>query len=73
MGLQEMVLESRKQILGERHPDTLNAMANLAATYRKQGKLNDAMVLEKMVLESRKQILGERHPNTARTRDQPLY
>jgi tetratricopeptide (TPR) repeat protein len=59
-----MVLESRKQILGEQHPDTLRIMANLAVTYGSQGKWDKAVGLEEMVLESRKQILGERHPDT---------
>ena len=30
-------METSKQVLGTEHPDTLTAMANLAATYRNQG------------------------------------
>jgi hypothetical protein len=31
--LQIQVLDARKRILGVEHPDTINAMGNLAATY----------------------------------------
>jgi hypothetical protein len=31
-------MEARSRVLGEEHPDTLMAMANLARTYRKQGR-----------------------------------
>jgi len=32
-----VVLEKRKQVLGDDHPDTLLSMANLACTYGNQG------------------------------------
>jgi len=56
----------RKQILGEQHPDTLTAMANLASTYLNQGKWDEAMGLQEKVLALTKQILGEQHPDTLR-------
>ena len=37
--LRVVVMEKRKQVLGDDHPDTLTSMANLAFTYRKQGPL----------------------------------
>ena len=40
------VMEKRKELLGENHPDTLVSMENLAMTYRDQGRLKDAEVLE---------------------------
>jgi hypothetical protein len=36
--LEFLVLETQKQLLGADHPDTLTAMANLAATYRQIGR-----------------------------------
>jgi len=36
--LDAMVLERQKQLLGADRPDTLSAMANLAATYRQLGR-----------------------------------
>ncbi|EGZ77168.1 hypothetical protein NEUTE2DRAFT_48528, partial [Neurospora tetrasperma FGSC 2509] len=32
------VMETRKAKLGADHPDTLSSMANLASTYRNQGR-----------------------------------
>ncbi|KAJ7442807.1 hypothetical protein B0H11DRAFT_1932177 [Mycena galericulata] len=38
--LSAVVMEKRKCILGEEHPDTLTSMANLTATYWKMGQLS---------------------------------
>ncbi|KAJ7840938.1 putative kinesin [Mycena olivaceomarginata] len=62
--LDAMVLEKRKQLLGADHPDTLQAMANLAATYRQLGRYKEAEPLESTVLEKQKQLLGADHPDT---------
>ena len=39
-------------------------MANLASTYRNQGRWTEAEQIEVQVLETRKRVLGEEHPNT---------
>ena len=39
--LQVQVTEKTKLLLGEEHADSLTSMANLAATYRNQGQLED--------------------------------
>jgi tetratricopeptide (TPR) repeat protein len=31
--LEVQVMETRKRVLGQKHPDTLTSMANLASTY----------------------------------------
>jgi hypothetical protein len=62
--LEVVVMEKRKELLGEDHPDTLLSMGNLASTYRNQGRLKDAEVLEVVVMEKRKEVLGEDHPDT---------
>jgi hypothetical protein len=54
-------------VLGEKHPDTITAMANLASTWRQQGRLNDAEQLELQVLGLYKEVLGEKHPDTILT------
>jgi hypothetical protein len=46
------------------HPDTLTSMANLASTYRKQGRWSEAEKLEVQVMEARKTKLGADHPDT---------
>ncbi|KAK7039335.1 hypothetical protein R3P38DRAFT_3466964 [Favolaschia claudopus] len=62
--LEVATLEARKQLLGKKHPDTLNSMVRLASTYRNQGRWREAEELEVVVLEARKQVLGEEHPHT---------
>ncbi|KAK3380825.1 hypothetical protein B0H63DRAFT_474432 [Podospora didyma] len=39
-------------------------MANLASTYRNQGRWKEAEELGVQVMEIRKRVLGEEHPNT---------
>jgi hypothetical protein len=39
-------MQMRKRILGEEHPATLTSMANLAATYWRQGQWNEAEELQ---------------------------
>ncbi|OCK74986.1 HET-domain-containing protein, partial [Lepidopterella palustris CBS 459.81] len=36
------VFQTRKRVLGEEHPSTLTSMANLASTYRNQGRWKEA-------------------------------
>ena len=57
--LEVQVMETRKQVLGEEHPDSLKSMANLASTYHSQGQWKEADELEELVMETRKQVLGE--------------
>ena len=56
--------ERRKAAIGEEHPDTLTSMANLAATYRNQGRWKEAEELNVGVVETTKRVLGEEHPDT---------
>jgi tetratricopeptide repeat protein len=44
--------------LGADHPSTLTSMANLASTYRHQGRWEEAEKLEIQVMETRKTKLG---------------
>src|SRR3984957_8106013 len=62
--LSVLVMETRKQVLGEEHPDTLMSMNNLASTYWNQGRSKEAEVLQVSVMETRKRVLGEEHPGT---------
>ena len=55
-------METRKTKLGADHPDTLTSMANLASTYRNQGRWEEAEQLEVQVMETSKTKLGEDHP-----------
>ncbi|KAJ7435004.1 hypothetical protein FB451DRAFT_1465790 [Mycena latifolia] len=62
--LEVVVLEKRRKILGDNHPDTLHAMGNLAVTYRKLGQSKEAKELKVVVLKKSRKILGEDHPDT---------
>ena len=62
--LEVQELDLRKSVLGEKHPDTITAMANLASTWWQQGRSDEAERLEVQVLDLRKSVLGEKHPDT---------
>jgi len=63
-GLFVQVMETRKNVLGGEHPDTLISMANLASTYSNQGRWKEAEELDLQVLETRRRELGDEHPDT---------
>ncbi|KEY72933.1 hypothetical protein S7711_10212 [Stachybotrys chartarum IBT 7711] len=54
----------RQTAMGLNHPSTLISMANLASTYRNQGRWKDAEELEVQVMETSKTKLGVDHPST---------
>ncbi|KAI7761732.1 hypothetical protein LZL87_013582 [Fusarium oxysporum] len=58
------VLELRREVLGEKHPDTIDSMAGLAATYHSQGRYDKALQFHQTALDLRRNILGEKHPDT---------
>ncbi len=62
--IQERVLEVRRRVLGDEHPDTLEAMNNLAGTLGAQGDYAGARHLQEKVLEVRRRVLGGEHPHT---------
>ncbi|KAF6842214.1 kinesin light chain [Colletotrichum musicola] len=51
-------------MFGEKHPDTLTSMTNLASTYRNQGRWKEAEELDLRVVETTERVLGEEHPHT---------
>jgi serine/threonine protein kinase/tetratricopeptide (TPR) repeat protein len=59
-----VALESRKRVLGEEHPSTLNATVDLANLYSAQGRYAEAEPLYQQTLEMQKRVLGEEHPST---------
>ncbi|KAJ7153864.1 P-loop containing nucleoside triphosphate hydrolase protein [Mycena crocata] len=64
LNLHAKVLHKRRNIFGNEHPDTLDAMAWLASTYQGLGQFTEAAELEVVVLEKRRRILGDDHPDT---------
>ena len=66
--LQRAVLRARGTQLGSEHLDTIFARANLAATLRHRGQLDEAAELLCDVLAAQVKVLGEGHPDAVRTR-----
>jgi tetratricopeptide (TPR) repeat protein len=62
--LSRQALEGYKKELGERHPDTLASVNNLAQVLQAQGKYAEAETLNRQALEGYKKELGEQHPST---------
>jgi tetratricopeptide (TPR) repeat protein len=62
--LQEHVMQTRKRVLGDEHPDTLTSINSLALTYWNQGRWEAAEGLEVQVMQIRKRVLSEEHPDT---------
>jgi hypothetical protein len=61
---EERVLDTQRRLLGERHPDTLASMSNLADTLRELGDLAVARALNEQALASLRMVLGDEHPGT---------
>lgn len=64
------VMETKKQMLGPEHPDTLASMNNLASTYFGQGQLEEAEEILVQTTEALKCVLGPEHPSTLAAVDQ---
>ncbi|KAH7160587.1 hypothetical protein B0J13DRAFT_644416 [Dactylonectria estremocensis] len=60
----ERVLNLRRSMLGEKHPDTISSMAELATTYHAQGRYGEAEPAYIKVLDLQRETLGEKHPDT---------
>jgi tetratricopeptide (TPR) repeat protein len=59
--LAEEALRIRTEILGEKHPDTLTSLNNLAIIYQYLGRLSEALPLFEKCYRLRKEVLGEKH------------
>lgn len=62
--VQREAFTTRESILGEIHPDTLNAQNNLGMLLTYQGRFDDAEELLTQSLEQSRKILGDRDPET---------
>ncbi|WP_084505918.1 tetratricopeptide repeat protein, partial [Nocardia harenae] len=67
--LAHATLIEHEQILGSKHPDTLNTRHNLADAYQEAGQVTSAIDLYEQVLTDRRRILGDDHPHTLNTRN----
>ena len=62
--IDKTALKLLREVLGEKHPDTIRTMANLATTYHQQGRSKEAEEIYIKVLKLRRDVLGEKHPDT---------
>jgi len=56
------------RLLGDEHPDTLRARANLADSYGQAGRTGEAISLGERVAADRERLLGTEHPDTLTAR-----
>ncbi len=57
-------VELRTQVFGTGHPDTLDAMSELANIFVREGKLEQAEKMHREILETRRKVLGPAHLDT---------
>lgn len=62
--MQRDMLDLQLEMYGPRHPDTIVAMSNLAATLGDLGQLEEAEKLQRDVLSLQREISGPVHPDT---------
>jgi tetratricopeptide (TPR) repeat protein/tRNA A-37 threonylcarbamoyl transferase component Bud32 len=64
VGLEKVALATRRQVLGEQHPDTLTSISTMGSLLLSHGKVTEAESLFREALEKRRRLLGEEHPDT---------
>jgi len=62
--LAEKAFKIRKDILGEKHPETLVSLNNLASIYTELGRFSEALPLFEKTYFLQNEVLGEKHPDT---------
>ena len=67
--INQRLYAQNQKVLGLEHPTTLTSMANLASTYRNQGRWKEAEELEVQVMETSSRVLGLEHPSTLTSMD----
>ena len=65
--LSEKVLEIRKRVMGEEHPDTLTSMNDLAVLNARRGQSAQAAELFTQVIDLQRRLRGDEHPETLRS------
>lgn len=62
--LQKAALATRRRVLGEDHPSTLESLGNMGEQLRNQGRFSEAEPYSRGSMEKRRRVLGEDHPDT---------
>ncbi len=67
--LQKRALATRRRLLGDEHPDTLESISNMGGLLRAQAKLVEAEPFYREALDARRRVLGDEDPNTLKSID----
>jgi tetratricopeptide (TPR) repeat protein len=57
-------LASRRRLLGDEHPDTLNSLINMGTVLSRQNKFPEAEPYLREALRTSRRVLGDDHPDT---------
>ncbi len=63
----EKIIALAKELVGEKHPDTAEAVTNLATIYREIGEYASSEALYQQALSIYRETVGEKHTGTAAT------
>lgn len=58
------VLDLHREVLGAKHPDTLQAMQSLAISWHACGRRDNALCLMRQCLQVQQVVLGPHYPST---------
>ncbi|MBK9367396.1 MAG: tetratricopeptide repeat protein [Deltaproteobacteria bacterium] len=72
-GMQTRALDLRRELLGERHPDTATSYNNVGGTWSALGEHRKALEMQTRALDLRRELLGERHPKTVNSAISVLF
>ncbi|MDG4765770.1 tetratricopeptide repeat protein [Solwaraspora sp. WMMD406] len=64
IGYWHRIVDDAVRLLGDDHPNTITAHAELAASYWQAGRTTDAITIEERVVTDRVRLLGNDHPDT---------
>ncbi|KAJ6517581.1 hypothetical protein DFH09DRAFT_1287762 [Mycena vulgaris] len=64
------LVDDRRKLLGDDHPDTLEAICLLSWIYNELGQFTNAEELQASVIEKQKTILSDNHPDTMQSMSQ---
>ncbi|KAJ7752690.1 hypothetical protein B0H16DRAFT_789666 [Mycena metata] len=56
LGVEVEVLQKRRQLLGDKHPDTIFAMEDLVKMYQNLGKQEEMEELEQLIKDTKKSL-----------------
>jgi tetratricopeptide (TPR) repeat protein len=62
--LQEAALRTRRDELGDDHPDTLDSLSSMGSLLKRMGDFEEALGYCRAALEGRRRVLGNDHPDT---------